>query len=218
VIRAVVRGFGQTLITLGLVVLLFSAYEVWGKAMQVGAEQHRLRGGLDAAWAAEPRREVPVEQPVLGKGMAKMYIPRLGKEWVVVQGVRPVDIKAAPGHYPESALPGQEGNFAVAGHRMPSVWWDLDKMRAGDPVVVETANEWIVYRVYTVQIVKPTDVWVVAPDPDNPRADSGTRKLITLTTCNPKWDNYQRLIVHGELTQEQPKSAGRPAVLAAMKG
>jgi sortase A len=41
---------------------------------------------------------------------------------------------------------------------------------------------------------------------------------MTLTTCNPKWDNYERLIVHGEVTREQPKSAGRPAELAGMKG
>jgi sortase A len=146
-----------------------------------------------------------------------MYIPRLGKEWVVVEGVRPADIKAAPGHYPESALPGQDGNFAVAGHRMPTVWWDLDKMRNGDPIVVETAGRWIVYSVYKVHIVLPTEVGVVAPNPDNPQADSGTRELITLTTCNPKWDNYERLVVHGEVTREQPKSAGRPVELAAMK-
>jgi sortase A len=219
VIRTAVRGFGQTLITLGLVVMLFAAYEVWGKAMEVGAEQSRLRGGLDAAWAAEPRQATaPVEVPVLGKGMSRMYIPRLNKSWVVVEGVRPADIKAAPGHYPESALPGQDGNFAVAGHRMPSVWWDLDKMRGGDPIVIETASNWVVYRVYKIHIVQPTEVGVVAPNPENPQADSGTRQLITLTTCNPKWDNYERLVVHGEVSREQPKSAGRPAELAAMKG
>jgi sortase A len=218
VIRTAVRGFGQMLITFGLVVLLFSAYEVWGKAMEVGAEQSRLRGGLDAAWAApRERATAPVETPVLGK-MSKMYIPRLGKEWVVVEGVRPVDIKAAPGHYPDSALPGQDGNFAVAGHRMPSVWWDLDKMRVGDPIVVETKTNWIVYTVYKTHIVLPTEIGVVAPDPDNPQADSGTRRLTTLTTCNPKWDNYERLVVHGEVSREQPKSAGRPAELAGMKG
>jgi sortase A len=219
VIRTAVRGFGQTLITLGLVVLLFAAYEVWGKAMEVGAEQSRLRGGLDAAWAApDTRTAAPVEKPVLGKGMAKMYIPRLDKEWVVVEGVRPADIKAAPGHYPESALPGQDGNFAVAGHRMPSVWWDLDKMRSGDPIVIETADTWVVYTVYKLHIVLPTEVGVVAPDPDNPQADSGTRRLITLTTCNPKWDNYERLVVHGEVTREQSKTAGPPVELAGMKG
>jgi sortase A len=88
----------------------------------------------------------------------------------------------------------------------------------GDPIVVETKTNWIVYTVYKTHIVLPTEIGVVAPDPDNPQADSGTRRLTTLTTCNPKWDNYQRLVVHGEVSREQPKSAGRPAELAGMKG
>ena len=37
--------------------------------------------------------------------------------------------------------------------------------------------------------------------------------MLTLTTCNPKFDNYQRLIVHAELVRTQATSAGRPAEL-----
>jgi sortase A len=220
VIRTAVRGFGQTLITLGLVVMLFAAYEVWGKALEVGSEKNRLQGGLDAAWAAKkpgPAASEPVEKPVKGKGMSRLYLPRLNMDWVVVEGTDPADIRLAPGHYPASQLPGQVGNFAIAGHRMPSVWWDLDKMRDGDAMVVETKTRWIVYTVYEVHIVKPTQLSVVAQDPDRP-GTAGTRKLMTLTTCNPKWDNYERLVVHGEVTREQPKSAGVPAELAGMKG
>jgi sortase A len=220
VIRTVVRGFGQTLITFGLVVMLFAGYEVYGKALQVGAEQKRLEGGLSAAWAHDnPKPEARLPKPIKGKGMARMYIPRLNKEWVVVEGTDPEDIRLAPGHYPASALPGQKGNFAIAGHRMPSVFWDLEKMQNGDAIVVETANQWIVYRVYRVHIVLPTEVGVVAPNPARPAAATGYRKLITLTTCNPKWDNYERLIVHGEESRVETKKPGvRPVELAAMKG
>jgi sortase A len=216
VIRTAVRGFGQTLITLGLVVLLFASYEVYGKGFEVDAAQAQLQGGLDSAWADRQRAAAEeAARPVLGKGMSRLYIPRLKMQWVVVEGTRPQDIKHAPGHYPKSALPGQEGNFAVAGHRMPSVWWDLDLMRNGDALVVETKNEWVVYKVYKNHIISPRQVEVVAPDPDNPTA-APTRSLITLTTCNPKWDNYQRLVVHGELDRTLPKSMGTPAELAGM--
>jgi sortase A len=220
VIRSTVRGFGQLLITFGLVVMLFAAYEVYGKALEAGAEQKQLAGGLNAAWANEPpRAEVALPKPVKGKGMARLYIPRLNKEWVVVEGTDPADIRLAPGHYPKSALPGQKGNFAIAGHRMPSVFWDLDKMRNGDAMVIETKNQWIVYTVSRVHIVLPTEIGVVAPNPDRPVAASGSRRLITLTTCNPKWDNYERLIVQGEVARQQSKTAGeRPAELAGMKG
>jgi sortase A len=212
-IRSTIRGFGELLITLGLVVLLFAAYEVYGKSFQVNAEQHRLGDALDEQWQAPPVGSKPVvDKPIPGKGVARLYIPLLGKEWVVVEGVQPRDIKLAPGHYPESQLPGAVGNFAVAGHRMPSVFWDVDKLDNGNPIVVETRTAWYVYQVTKVHIIKPSQVSVKAANPDDPGAPA-TRKLLTLTTCNPKWDNYQRLVIQAELSRQQLKSAGRPAEL-----
>jgi sortase A len=217
-IRTAVRGVGEVLITLGLVVLLFAAYEVYGKALQVNAEQGRLGNALDQQWeqpvapATGGGTTAVVDKPIPGQGIARLYIPRLGKQWVVVEGVSLKDIKLAPGHYPESQLPGQVGNFAVAGHRMPSVFWDLDRMRNGDVIVAETRTGWFVYQVGKVHIIKPSQVSVKAANPDNPGA-AATRKLLTITTCNPKWDNYQRLVVQAELTRQQARSAGRPAEL-----
>jgi sortase A len=215
VIRTAVRGFGETLITLGLVILLFAAYEVYGKAFQANAEQGRLGDALEQQWSAPAKggSSTPVaDKPIPGAGVARLYIPRLGKEWVVVEGVTPKDIKLAPGRYPKSQLPGQVGNFAIAGHRMPSIFWDLDQMRTGDPMIAETRTGWYVYQVGSIDIIRPTKTSVVAANPDDPGAPA-TRKLLTITTCNPKWDNYERLVVQAELVRQQPKSAGRPAEL-----
>jgi LPXTG-site transpeptidase (sortase) family protein len=107
-------------------------------------------------------------------------------------------------------MPGQLGNFAVAGHRSPAIFWDLDKMRPGDPIVVETKQQYHIYRVTTKSIVKPTSVEVVAPVPGRP-GETPTKAMLTLTTCNPKFDNYERLIVHAELVRSQPRGAGPPA-------
>jgi sortase A len=79
-------------------------------------------------------------------------------------------------------------------------------------VVVEDKKNWYVYRVVQNHIVKPTQVEVVAPVPNEPGVRP-TKAMLTLTTCNPKFDNYQRLIVHAELERSQAKSAGRPAEL-----
>ncbi len=195
-------------------ILLFAAYEVYGKAFQANAEQNRLGNALDEQWdaPAAPGAQPVVDKPIPGKGVARLYVPRLGKEWVVVEGVQPKDIKLAPGHYPKSQLPGEAGNFAVAGHRMPSIFWDLDKVSAEDAVVAETRTGWYVYKVTDVFIIKPSRTSVVAANPDEPGAPP-TRKLLTITTCNPKWDNYERLVVRAELVRETPKSAGRPAEL-----
>jgi sortase A len=217
-IRRIVRGFGELLITCGLIVLLFASYEVYGKAFEINAAQNELDSALDHDWGPEPTvppkpgAALPALKPIPGKGIARLYIPRLDKHLVVVEGVKPRDIAHAPGHYPESQLPGQTGNFAVAGHRVPSVFWDLDKMSNGDAIVVETRSGWYVYRVDKKHIVNPHDVGVVAKNPNKPGAPT-TAKYLTLTTCNPKWDNYERLIIRAVFVRQQARAAGRPAEL-----
>jgi sortase A len=147
--------------------------------------------------------------------VGRLYIPKLDKEWVVVNGVRPEDIKYAPGHYPKTALPGQIGNFSVAGHRIQKIFWRIDELKPGDVVGVETKDYWFTYKVIGQEIVKPTAVEVVAPVPDKPGV-APTQKLLTLTTCNPKFNNYQRLIVHAQLASQvkrdpTQKDGGKPA-------
>ncbi|MER7269082.1 class E sortase [Micromonospora carbonacea] len=219
-LRTGVRFTGELLITFGLVVLLFAGYEVWGKSAIVDAHQNDLSNQLAQAWgptgdptvAPSASASTKAKPPAHGKPLAGLYIPKLEKNWVVVEGVTQQDIRYAPGHYPDSAMPGEVGNFSVAGHRNRATFWRLDELDPGDAIVVEGKTEWYVYQVYKSRIVKPNQVEVVAPVPMEPDAKP-TKKVLTLTTCNPKFDNYQRLIVHAELTRTQPKSAGRPAEL-----
>ncbi|GAA2512257.1 class E sortase [Pilimelia columellifera] len=212
-IRAAIRGFGELMITVGMVILLFAGYEVWGKTAIVDAAQSDLDTALSQQWDVPAGATAPAKpsgKPPPGGAVARLHIPRLDKRWVVVEGVDPKDIEFAPGHYPKSAMPGETGNFSIAGHRVRSTFWDLDDMRVGDPIVVETQTDWHVYTVARSKIVKPTAVEVVNARP--PGFDRGS-KLLTITTCNPKWDNYERLIVHATHTSSQPRSAGRPAAL-----
>ncbi|WP_245712755.1 class E sortase [Micromonospora nigra] len=219
-VRTGLRLSGELLITFGLVVLLFAGYEIWGKSAIVDAHQDDLTQQLAQAWGPEGDPTVAPsasasakpKPPVNGKPLAGLYIPKLDKQWVVVEGVTQKDIRYAPGHYPDSAMPGRVGNFSVAGHRNRATFWRLDELRDGDPIVVEGRDEWYVYQVTDNIIVKPTQVEVVAPVPGKPGAKP-TKRMLTLTTCNPKFDNYERLIIHAELTRSQPKSEGRPAEL-----
>jgi LPXTG-site transpeptidase (sortase) family protein len=213
VARTVARGTGELLITLGLIVLLFAAYEVWGKAAIVNAEQNDLDQQL-AQQFASPQASASLGKaeppPLAGGALARLYIPRLDKNWVVVQGVTQKDIRYAPGHYPNTAMPGEVGNFSVAGHRNRAIFWDLDQLKVGDPIVVETAQVFYVYTVTQSHVVLPTAVQVVAPVPNKPGARA-TAAMLTLTTCNPKFNNYQRLIVHAQLASTMQRSQGRPA-------
>lgn len=215
-IRTGVRLTGELLITFGIVVLLFAGYEIWGKTVIVNAHQHDLSNELAQEWQPDPTvgPSQPALVPVEGRPVAGLYIPKLDKNWVVVEGVSQADIRFAPGHYPRTALPGEVGNFAVAGHRNRATFWDLDQLHPGDVIVAESRTDWYVYLVSSTEIVKPTEVEVVAPVPDKPSVKP-TEKMLTLTTCNPKFDNYQRLIVHAKLARSQPKSDGRPRELGA---
>jgi sortase A len=221
VIRTTLRGTGELLITLGLVVLLFAAYEYWGNPALVDAHQDQLAQQFDQilpdptisvgpsaapSAPASPAAAGPNPDKVIGR----LYIPRLGKQWVVVEGVTQADIRYAPGHYPKSAKPGQPGNFSIAGHRNRAIFWDLDQLQPGMKIFYESASDWYTYEVVEQKIVVPTQVEVVSAHPPGRTEES----LITLTTCNPKLDNYQRLVIHGKLTGSQPRSEGKPSGLS----
>jgi sortase A len=199
-----VRGAGELLITLGLVALLFVAYQLWWTDVManraVMAQTQRL---LDQ-FAHTPPGAGQGQPAAPGQAFALMYIPALGQNWSrpVIQGVTLTDLAEGVGHYPSSAMPGEVGNFAVAGHRATNgePFAYLDRVGRGDDVIVHTEQAWFVYRVTDVQIVAPTDVGVIAPVPGQPDAVPRQR-LITLTTCSPRWASYARLILHGVLVR-----------------
>jgi len=97
----------------------------------------------------------------------------------------------------------------VAGHRIKKIFWRLDELKPGDVIGVETKDYWYTYKVIGHEIVKPTAVQVVAPVPDKPGA-TPTQKLLTLTTCNPKFNNYERLIVHAQLADQVKRDPAKP--------
>lgn len=225
--RTAIRSVGEILITLGLVLFLFCAYQLFytnvvaDEAMRSEvSDLHKLWAEPSAARSARPPAPAPFDtadsQGKAGAAFAILHIPRLGdKDIPVLQGTTLDLLGRGVGHYKDSALPGRTGNFAVAGHRKThgEPFRYLDEMRAGDLIVVETADTWYTYREDRDPfIVDPTDLGVVAPVPGHPGM-TPSRKLITLTTCNPWWASTQRMIVTGDLVTQQPRSAGEPPAL-----
>jgi len=216
ILRRTGFAIGEILITLGLVLLLFALYEVYGKTEIVHAHQNKLDQQLNQAWGApgapDPKKQNT--QPLPGSAFARLYLPVLHMHWVIVQGVALSDIQWAPGHYPGTAMPGQVGNFSVAGHRIPSIFWNLQELTPGQQIVVQTKDDWYVYTVTAQEAVLPTAIKVIAPVPDTIGA-APTQAMMTLTTCNPKWADYQRLIVHAVLTSKSSAKAGPPVPLGS---
>ncbi len=214
--RSAVRGVGELLITLGVVVLLFCVYELQVTNLYTAHDQARLGDQLSRAWDSPAP-----DEPPLGDAYARFYLPRLrGTDpLVVVQGVGVPDLKKGPGHLPTSAAPGEVGNLVLSGHRTTygAPFADLGELQAGDALVVETADRWVTYRTTGSQVVAPSAVEVTLPVPGSPDA-TPTQAVITLTTCDPKYSARQRLIVSGLLADTRPKSAGRPPALTDLEG
>jgi len=156
---------------------------------------------------------VPVEQQNIpeavdeGDPIARLEIPRIGADDIVVAGVAKNDLKKGPGHYPETPLPGQLGNAAIAGHRTTygQPFFDVDKLEPGDEIIATTLSGRYVYRVTDTRIVTPSDYWVVATtDP--------TKATITLTSCHPKWTARERIIIFAELDGAASTAVGEPVV------
>ncbi|HEX7354794.1 MAG TPA: class E sortase [Mycobacteriales bacterium] len=143
------------------------------------------------------------------------YPPDLARALGLVGPTAPPSAqKPLPDGSVPSAYPGDVGNFVVSGHRTTHShpFYDADKFQPGDAIVVETTTTWYVYKVTGQQSVLPSDVAVTYPVPDQPGAVP-TQKLITLTTCNPRYSASHRLVISGVLAYQQPLSAGNPAAL-----
>lgn len=213
---------GELLVTAGALVLLYVGYVLWGTGIQTGIAQDELREQTVGTWAepqagtvtgatgeeepeaeAEPHQALEDVQP--GEGYALLRIPRLGAdwEWVVVEGTDLSHLADGPGHYADSAHPGELGNLAIAGHRSGhgAPFHELDRLRAGDTLEIETSDGVWTYTVdEPPTVIEPTDVWVVDPVPGEPASAEPTERRITLTTCHPRYGSSQRMYVSGVLS------------------
>ena len=121
------------------------------------------------------------------------------------------------GHYTDSQMPGQVGNFAFAGHRngYGQPLGDVDKLQKGDPIIVRTQDYWYVYHYTSYKIVLPTQTEVVAANPENPGA-TPTKRMLTMTTCEPKYSTpTHRWISYAEFSYWAKVSDGIPQELAS---
>lgn len=215
VMRQVVRGTGKTLISVGVLILLFVVYQLWGTGLTHDREQRSLRSkfaqrlATPAAADPAPQGTTTTTAPLVhleGDAVAAIAIPKIGLDEIVVEGVGVEELKKGVGHYPDTQMPGQKGNAALAGHRTTygHPFNKLDELSAGDEISVTTHVGTFRYQVTEKKIVTPEDVWVLDNTPDN---------RLTLTTCHPKYSARERLIVFAALSGpaiEPPAPAATP--------
>ncbi len=209
----VLGAIGRTLITAGVLILLFVAYQLWGTGIHEARSQRQLESDFEerlrTTTTTSPSRSsttstvpLPTPPPAGGDAVAHLVIPKIGLDKIVVEGVALSQLKKGPGHYPDTPLPGQPGNAAIAGHRTTygAPFGNLDQLAPGDEILVTTLQGEFRYEVMEQPTVKgTTSGWfVVAPTQVEVLNDMGDNRL-TLTACHPKFSARQRIIVTAEL-------------------
>jgi len=131
-----------------------------------------------------------------GDSLTRIKIPALGVDMVVVQGTTESALQAGAGHYPDTPLPCEGGNVAIAGHRTTygKPFANLDRLKTGDTIELDTPIGGCVYQVSKDPfVVTPTDISVLS---------ATTARSLTLTTCNPKGSAAQRLVVRATYSKD----------------
>jgi sortase A len=217
-VRRAIAGTGRALVTVGILILLFVVYQLWGTGIFTARAQDHLKDDLKQqiqqvenrttrrAPTAKPgatttttiafsHRVAPLTRPPDGEVEGLITIPAIGITFGYVEGTSRDDLKKGPGHYPGTPLPGTLGNAGIAGHRTTYLhpFGDLDKLKPGDDILIGTlAGTVFDYKVSQAPFsVKPTDVWVVDNTPD---------PQLTLTACNPKGSAAERIVIKAKLS------------------
>ncbi|MEV7187773.1 class E sortase [Kitasatospora sp. NPDC093102] len=158
-----------------------------------------------------------------GKVFAVLHLPSIGVLTAIAEGVEKDTVldRGLIGHYSgsqETAFPWEStGNFALAAHRLThgQPFQRLDRLKAGDEAVVETASQYFVYRITGgIDQTSPEDVGVIKPVPTGSGFTKPGRYL-TLTTCTPEYSSTYRLIKFGQLVkvvQKTGQSTGIPSL------
>lgn len=233
---------GEVLMTAGVFVLLFLGWHVWYNDVVSGIAQNNAGSELSDNWANVPlsvpefdrhpgdsagarlEPEPPITaSPALNARFATLIVPRFGEtfERAIAEGIDPKKVlnvrSAGLGHYPQSNDLGEIGNFAVAGHRTTygAPLGNIDQLRVGDRLYVETEAGWYVYRYRNLEYVWPKEVAVIKPVPQSSAA--GADRLLTLTSCHPKLSSAERVIAYSVFETFVPRDRGAPAEVAAMK-
>jgi sortase A len=148
----------------------------------------------------DPRRRLAFRARALerridaGDPMGRIVVPAIGVSEVFVQGTGTGDLRAGPGHYPDTPFPGERGTVAIAGHRTTygAPFRRIDKLDRGDRIELRMPYGRFTYIVERTKIVPPTDVSVT---------DRVAFDRLVLSACHPLYSAAQRIIVFARLRE-----------------
>lgn len=212
--RRWVRRAGIACVLAGLVLLGYVGWQLWVTNIISERQQRETVEQLEREWQSDSAE--PDAAPALGDAIALIRIPRFGSSYVmpVLEGVDDDSLSRGFAHFSGSAGPGEEGNFALAAHRVThgEPLRDMPDLQPGDEVIVETRDTIHTYEIDTDPedlVVDFEDVWVIDERPVNPDPNgvqpADAPRLITLTTCAELFHTDDRMVAFGHLVTSTPK-------------
>ena len=223
-VRRTIAGIGRTLVTLGLLILLFVVYQLWGTGIWTARAQDQLESeftqaqqqyekdnpvvstpttangtGKPAKPAKLTRPAPPI--PALGEWAGRIRIPAIGVDYIFVEGTDRDELKKGPGHYPATPFPGTIGNAAIAGHRTTygAPFGNVDKLKPGDEIIVDTVAGTFTYKIYAPNKGDANSGHMIVGKRDTWVVDNTKDPQITLTSCHPKGSAEERIVIKGKL-------------------
>ena len=219
--REVLGAVGRALVTVGLLLLLFVAYQLWGTGIYQARAQNDLQSQFEQAQreagttttttaTTAPTSTTtapsdtttttlaPLAAPPEGDVVARIGIPKIGIDQFVVEGVNVDDLRKGPGHYPTTQMPGHEGNSAIAGHRTTygAPFRNIDQLEPGDRIELRMPYGRFTYRVDRTKIVPPTETSVT---------DRVGHDQLILSACHPLYSAAKRIVVFARLAGAEPR-------------
>lgn len=218
--RGVSFYIGLAMVLAGLGVLGYVGWQFYGTNIVARHTQERVVADLEQEWRTSAPDTSSVEPKArLGRATALIRIPKFGEDYVipVLEGIGDDELSSGYGHFPDTAGPGEVGNYALAAHRVThgEPLRDMPKLRPGDEVIVETRDTIFTYQLDTDPndlIVTFEGIWVIDPVPTNPShggvqppSQRPRQQLITLTTCAELFHTDDRMIAFGHLVDTEPR-------------
>jgi sortase A len=219
-LTSLLSAVAAVLLLSGALMAGFVVFLLYGTGIETRIEQRRLLQELESTSSPElpapAGRSLPTtanqphERPAVDVGdpLGQLSIPAIGADWVFVSGIGADELRLGPGHFPDTPLPGEQGNMALAGHRTThgAPFSRIDEIDPGDEIILTTPTGEHRYISVGTAIVGPADYSEIS-------TQWPTIPTLSLVSCHPKYSTRQRIIVHAVLAgYELPASSSTSGV------
>ncbi|MBV8981816.1 MAG: class E sortase, partial [Acidimicrobiia bacterium] len=191
------RPWAKRVVSVLSALLLIGGVALLAYPFATNLYQNRLQDKLSKQFASQSLKQKYRNRAIgVGDSLTRIKVPAIRVDVVVVEGVTPTALRAGAGHYPQTPLPCEKGNVAIAGHRTTygKPFADIDQLRVGDQIELDTPIGGCVYQLKRPPfVVDKSDLSVLNPTND---------KTLTLTSCHPKGSAAKRIIVKADWVKD----------------